>query len=62
MSSPTAPSCPARPAARAAATAPPAGPESTVHDPCAAAISAPATPPLESMISGAGRPASRARP
>ena len=48
------------PAARAAATAPPAGPESTVHDPCAAAVEASATPPLESMTSGVGQ--ARLRP
>ena len=61
MSSSTAPPAPARSDMRAAPTAPPAGPESTVHDPWRAAVSALATPPPESITSGSGRPASRAR-
>ena len=58
MSSPTA----SARAIRATPTAPPAGPDRTVHEACRAAIAALAVPPLESITSGSGRPASRARP
>ena len=57
MSSPTA----SPPATRAAPTAPPAGPDSTVHDPCRAAVAALAEPPLDSITSGSGSPAALAR-
>ena len=45
----------------AAPTAPPAGPDRTVHEACRAAVAALAVPPLESITSGSGSPASRAR-
>src|SRR3954467_1757384 len=61
MSRQTAPTAPASPASRPAPTAPPAGPDSTVHEPCRAAVPASATPPPESITSGAGRPAGPAR-
>ena len=38
-----------------------AGPDSTVHDPCLAAVSALAVPPLDSITSGSGSPAADAR-
>ena len=61
MSRQTASGAPASAAARAAPTAPPAGPESTVHDPWRAASAAGATPPPDSITSGTGSPASTAR-
>ena len=57
MSSPTASAF----AIRAAPTAPPAGPDSTVQEAWRAAVPALAVPPLESITSGSGSPASRAR-
>ena len=61
MSSPTAARASVRSATRAAPTAPPAGPESTVHDPWRAAVEAPAVPPLDSITSGSGSPSAAAR-
>ena len=61
MSRQTASGAPACAAVRAAPTAPPAGPDSTVHEPWRAAVPALATPPPESITSGSGRPASRER-
>jgi hypothetical protein len=61
MSSPTASPDSAASATRADPTAPPAGPDRTVHEPCRAAVAALAVPPLESITSGSGSPASTAR-
>src|SRR5688572_19927736 len=58
---PPASSPPVRSATRAAPTAPPAGPDSTVHDPCLAAVAALAVPPLDSITSGSGSPTAEAR-
>ena len=59
MSRPTASAAPRHP--RRCPTAPPAGPDSTVHEAWRAAVPALAVPPLESITSGSGSPASRAR-
>ena len=60
MSRQTASALAASAAVRAAPTAPPAGPDSTVHERVRARPwPALATPPLESITSGSGRPASR---
>jgi hypothetical protein len=53
---------PASSAIRAAPTIPPAGPDSSAQDACAAASSSDATPPEERITSGFGNPASAQRP